>query len=331
MYNKLLQKNSLIRRIIAEFTPVEFVSLAFFLVLGIITLIYSASVDVASILSRFGIATATIMIVNWVAAYSKQKWVHILHTFYLLILIIIIFKTVEKLSFPIHGHDYDAVLILVDRSIFGFDPTIWLYHHIPVMPILIEFLQICYFSYYFLPVIITAELFVRRQKHLPGDHSAQHLEYLRFIMLYGLLASYLVYLIMPGIGPRFTLHEFLHYDQELPGLLLTDAIRWIINTGENITNTMTSVEAARTVTRDVFPSGHTELTILSMILAFRFRVRARWLIFVLGSGLIFSTVYLRYHYVIDIAGGAVLAMIVLYTADPLIQFFIRFKQRHASS
>ena len=76
---------------------------------------------------------------------------------------------------------------------------------------------------------------------------------------------------------------------------------------------MPMTQILQNVTRDAFPSGHTEMTLCTIILAFQLRARIRWPILVIGSSLIFATVYLRYHYVIDLVGGAVLAMVALYT------------------
>jgi membrane-associated phospholipid phosphatase len=99
----------------------------------------------------------------------------------------------------------------------------------------------------------------------------------------------------------------------LPGFYLTDVFRYILNSGENIDKTMPMTTILTNVTRDAFPSGHVDITVLTMLLAFKFKARIRWVILVLGLSLIFSTVYLRYHYVIDVIGGALFAIVTLYT------------------
>jgi membrane-associated phospholipid phosphatase len=76
---------------------------------------------------------------------------------------------------------------------------------------------------------------------------------------------------------------------------------------------MSMTEVVRHVTRDAFPSGHADIALLSIVLAFQFRVKIRWVIGVIGVSLIIATVYLRYHYVIDLIGGGVLAVITMYT------------------
>jgi membrane-associated phospholipid phosphatase len=313
------------RNIIRVISPTELVTFVFIVLVLILTIIFQYLLDAAGIVIYTTILLLSIIIVNYIRSHSNSKIVRALHTFYIIPLVILVFKTVEKLSFALHGRDYDNVLIAIDRSIFGVNPTVWLYEHFPKIPLLTEIMQLCYFSYYIIPVILATEFFIRRRQVKAGDYYRDELETLRFILIYGLLTSYAVYIMLPGIGPRFTLHDFWSISKELPGVLLTEPIRWFINLAENIRVGMTSIQAAQAVTRDVFPSGHTEITLLGIILAFRLKARSRWLVLFLGTGLIFSTIYLRYHYVIDVIAGALLAIITLYTSAPVMNFFLRMK------
>ncbi len=65
---------------------------------------------------------------------------------------------------------------------------------------------------------------------------------------------------------------------------------------------------------DCFPSGHTEMTILA---CWGSRLVSRKLFYLfLGYTpcIIFATVYLRYHYTIDVLAGAVLAFVLIAVA-----------------
>lgn len=322
-------KKSFLSGIIRVTSPTESVTFAFILLVIILTIIFQARLDAAGIVIYTTILLISIIAVNFARSRSNSKAVRALHTFYIIPLVLLVFKTVEKLSFALHGRDYDNVLIAIDRSVFGANPTVWLYEHLPNMPIFTEIMQLCYFSYYLIPVILATEFFIRRRHDHTEGRYTDSLEILRFTLIYGLLTSYVVYISLPGIGPRFTLHDFWSISKELPGLLLTEPIRWFINLAENIRVGMTSAEAAQAVTRDVFPSGHAQLVVLEMVLAFRFKAKSRWLVLFLGTGLIFSTVYLRYHYVIDVIAGSLLAVITLYTSAPVMNFFLRVKVKIA--
>ena len=324
----LKQKNKqpgFFRNIVRVISPTEFVTFTFIVLILILTIIFQDKLDAVGIVIYTSILLATIILVNIIRSLSNSKVVRAIHTFYIIPLVILVFKTVEKLSFALHGRDYDNVLIGIDRTIFGVNPTVWLYEHFPNIPLFTEVMQLCYFSYYIIPIILASEFFIRRRHDHSEGRYTDALETLRFILVYGLVTSYVVYISLPGIGPRFTLHDFWSISKELPGVLLTEPIRWFINLAENIRVGMTSAQAAQAVTRDVFPSGHAQLVVLEMILAFRFKSKARWLILFLGIGLIFSTVYLRYHYAIDVLAGSLLALITIYTSAPVMNFYLRMK------
>jgi membrane-associated phospholipid phosphatase len=309
-------------------TPVDWCATVFTVLLGILALIFYKRVNLSEIAANIFLILGCIAAANVIRGVSKSKLARLLHAFYIMPIVVLIFKTVEKISYSMHGHDFDSLFITIDRFLFGADPTVWLWNHVTLPPIGVELLQICYFSYYLMFIVLAVELFVHRKQHI--EHTAgeeDELETYRFAIIYGFLLSYAGYLALPGVGPRFTLHEFSLLELELPGIWLTEGMRSAINWGENIHASMTSAEALRVVTRDAFPSGHTEMTLLTMLLAFRFKARTRWIIFVSGSGLIISTILLRYHYVIDVLAGAVFAMITLYTMPQVEHLFLRLKRR----
>jgi len=55
--------------------------------------------------------------------------------------------------------------------------------------------------------------------------------------------------------------------------------------------------------RDCMPSGHTQIVLMVLFLAYRYEKFLFYLFVPIISGLILSTVYLRYHYVIDLLVG----------------------------
>ncbi len=55
--------------------------------------------------------------------------------------------------------------------------------------------------------------------------------------------------------------------------------------------------------RDCMPSGHTQIALTVLYLAHRYEKVIFYLFFPIVCGLVLSTVYLRYHYVIDLIAG----------------------------
>lgn len=308
-------------------TPVDLITLVFTFILAILTAIFHTRVDAIGIYTNLVVVVVAVVFANYLRYRSSSKGARILHAFYIMPVVVFIFKTVEKLSFNIHGKDFDSLFIAVDRFVFGVDPTVWLFEHTPLSRIAVEFFMLCYFMYYILFVILTWELFLRRKNHTEGGIHDTELETYRFAVVYGFLFSYIGYMLLPGVGPRFTLHEFSLLPTEMPGLWLTDFFRYLIDSGENIHASMTSSEAMKYVTRDVFPSGHTMMAFITMLLALKYKTRSRWVINFFGVGLIMATVLLRYHYVIDIVAGILFALIVLYTAPYVTQMLLHWNRK----
>jgi membrane-associated phospholipid phosphatase len=247
-----------------------------------------------------------------ILAYARHtlgwKTLAYIHDWYVAPVVFISYKELYYMVGPIHlGRDFDEWLIAADRWLFGTDPTRWL--ATLSCPAVTEVLQIAYTSFFFLFLIVGYEL------HRKGEMDS--FRYFMFTCVYGFFLSYLGYLILPAIGPRFTLHDFARLDRELPGLLLTEPLRWFVNTGEGVPMNVSNAVAAAQVQRDVFPSGHTMMTIVLMYLAVKYSLRVRFFVTVTGVLLIIGTVYLRYHYVVDLIAGGIFALFCIGTSPHL--------------
>ena len=69
--------------------------------------------------------------------------------------------------------------------------------------------------------------------------------------------------------------------------------------------------------RDAFPSGHAEVTIVTLVCAWRLHRPVFWALVGPGTGLVLATVYLRLHFAVDVLAGAALAAAVVW-AGPLL-------------
>ncbi len=187
---------------------------------------------------------------------------------------------------------YDAVLARLDRWLWGADPTVWMeFLH---RRWLTEFLQAVYVLF-FVVVLLTAGVLWRRGR-------VEEFRFYAFVISLGFLASYVGYLLAPVRGPRFFL-ENLHR-APLEGL-------WLFWPLRNLLDSLESVHY------DCFPSGHVALTLLACW-------GARWVSPALARVyriyaviMVFSTVYLRYHYTVDLLAGALLAVAVRVAAPRL--------------
>ena len=242
--------------------------------------------------------------------FENKFWVSV-HYWYIAPLILITFKELNFLIRPIRVADYDLLFIKIDRFILHTDPTRFLAQL--SFPLLTEILQIIYGMFYFLPIILAIAL-LRKKRYVAMDYAV-------FIVIYGFYLSYLGYFALPGIGPRFTLHNFANINNDLPGLFLTNFVREMVNLGESLT--ANTPNPAAVVQRDVFPSGHTMLTLIVMYLSVKLKSRSKYFLVPVGTLLIFSTVYLWYHYVIDLVGGALLMIFCVWSGKYIFNWWRR--------
>ncbi len=200
--------------------------------------------------------------------------------------VIFIFDSLEWIVHPLNPVDIDPVLLELDYLLTGTYPTVWLQRFIN--PLLTEIMQLAYTSYYFIPVVLGIFLKIKKRQ---GEF-----EEALFLILLCFYLSYAGYMLFPALGPRFYIGHL--HTVELKGLLLMEPIHELLNKLEGIK-------------RDAFPSGHTAIALLCLILSYRFERKIFWSLLPVVILLIVSTVYLRYHYVVDIMAGIILTLAVI--------------------
>jgi membrane-associated phospholipid phosphatase len=222
------------------------------------------------------------------------------------------FKEIYLIMISLNHGLYDSYLINADYFIFGLNPTQYLKSF--SNPFLTEILQIVYGLFYAMPVIYALELYLW--------HRYEELKYAMFVIFFGFYLSFIGYVMIPAIGPRFTLHDFHLMDTELPGLFIADKIRDFINFGESIPKNIPNPQDF--AQRDAFPSGHTIIIILITYLSHKIKSNSFYFYLPFSMLMIFSTVYLRYHYVVDLIGGIPVVLFTIYVANRYYRDKINF-------
>jgi len=299
-----------LRRVIACLHASDALIIGFLLLLSAVNLVFRVPHWWLMILINSG-AVAAICLLAWARHATNNPLLAIVHDWHVAPTVFFTFKELYFIIRPLHGgRDYDSVLIAADRWLFGVDPTRWLMQF--STPWLTEILQIAYTLFYLFFLAVGYELYRRERK--------DDFHFFMFTCVYGFYLSYLGYFILPAVGPRFTLHDFSALNRDLPGVLLTPYLRWFVNFGGSVPMGVSNAEAIAGTQRDVFPSGHTMMTLVVITLSMRFRLRLRYAVLVTGILLIFATVYERYHYVVDLIGGALFMLVCILTADRLFRF-----------
>ena len=197
------------------------------------------------------------------------------------------------LFIPVVRHtDSDQWLAGLDYRVWHANPTVWLERlHSPAFT---EFLQTVY------TLFIPAVLLVACLLWLKGRYA--EFQYYAFLIALGFLASYIGYLFVPARGPRFLLKHLQHIP--LQGM-------WLF---QGMQKALDRLESAH---YDCFPSGHTELTMLAWWGSRMVSKRLFQVYLAYTPCIIFATVYLRYHYTVDVMAGAFLA-IALIVLTPVL-------------
>jgi len=216
-----------------------------------------------------------------------------------LILIIFVYENFHDLTDLIRPTTVDASLRALDEALFGVEPALALEPYVRVW--LSEYMTFAYALYFLYPAGCLIGLYVSR-RFIEFREVALALSLTFYLGLLG-------YVLVPAVGPRFFMAAEFH--TPLVGPLTSRlAAAW---------------NAIETVKRDCFPSLHTALTTTSLIYMYRYRRAWRYgrLALLVCTPLIVSlwasTIYLRYHYGVDVLAGWALALLVTQAAPRFIR------------
>lgn len=275
--------------------PVELLTLLFTAFLAAVTLLFFRPfTSVPLLLLRYGlIVLAVLSPVLAKDRRGRSRTASLFRDFLPVPVILVLFDSLGDIIPGIRSGNCDDLLIRVDRLLFGTHPTVWLERFIH--PWLTALLQFAYVSYYFLPIVFVVTLAVRKDRRA-FDESA-------FGIVLCFYLSYLGYLAVPAVGPRFTLAALQTRGLEAGPLVI--ALQDTLNTLEN-------------TKMDAFPSGHTAVALMTLYYSWRSGEKALGMTLLpVVTALVISTVYLRYHYVIDVVAGFGLAFLTVRLAPRL--------------
>lgn len=276
--------------------PSDTATIIFAAVLAVIAIIFRAELPKAGLLIVLFLSLILMQIVFFILKDKSGLLKFIYDLGFPVFSVVVFFETVGNIVHDINPYDIDALLAEIDLAVFGVHPTVFLER--TISPFLTDALQIAYSSYYFLPVILGIVLLKNKKE----NEFANAL----FLILLCFYLSYAGYMLFPALGPRFYLSSL--QTVELKGFLVTEMIQETLNRLEGIK-------------RDAFPSGHTAIALTVLYASYKFKLKIFWIFLPFVIGLIFSTVYCRYHYVIDVAAGILLAIVTVFIGEMLYKLW----------
>jgi membrane-associated phospholipid phosphatase len=274
--------------------PLEALNLLTLALLSVLTLRLDGRVpEAGGILTRYALMAAGLGLV--MAAVRREERLppalKFVVNFYPMAFIPILYESLGPLIAAARPAARDGMLIAADRALFGQDPTVWLQRF--VTPFLTDFFFISYLTYYFIAIGLGVVFWVR-------DRAVAR----RFIFTLTLayVLSYAGYFAVPALGPRAALAE-----RHSVALETTAVSRAISATLDELEHTKF----------DVFPSGHTMIAVIVLIVAFERARDVFWWLLPVAICLVISTVYCRFHYVVDVIGGTALAIVAVPLGDAI--------------
>ncbi|MDX2128779.1 MAG: phosphatase PAP2 family protein [Chloroherpetonaceae bacterium] len=243
----------------------------------------------------FAVLGAAVLLLPLFSKYFSEKARYFAPMFFVPIL----FTETLGIIPTIIPYTVDDLLIHWDFELFGQHATHWAYQF--ENPFVTEYLQILYVTFFFLPFPIVIYL-VSKEKRQEAENTV-------FSIVYAFFVSYVGYFFMPARGPRFTLHDISQIDQELPGVWIAESVRNLLHQLEGY------------VALDCFPSGHTDITLVTLFMAWKYRKSIFLMVFPIGVSIIISTIYLRYHYAVDLIAGVIFFVFTIWSAPYAQSFF----------
>lgn len=205
----------------------------------------------------------------------------------------------------------DPWLIRLEARWFGMQPSLEFMQWLPYLA-LSELLYAAYFSYYLMIIGVGLALYFRNRAHF-----FHYISVLSFVFY----LCYLTYIVLPVMGPRAFYGGHLGY--ELPAGLHPDdppPYPEAVQKGPFF-KVMRVIYHNLEAPGAAFPSSHVAIAIVTVWFSFQYLPRIRYLHLVVVVLLCISTVYCRYHYVVDVLAGMATAAILLPLGNWL---FFRF-------
>ena len=187
----------------------------------------------------------------------------------------------------------DKYFIAADQALFGCQPSMEFSKHFPQIWIN-ELMNFGYMSYYF---IIAAAVFLALWT------SKKRMEYAVFMILCSFFIYYLMFIIIPVVGPQF---YFPSPDNAIPCEgIFRETMVMLQDMGEKPTG--------------AFPSSHVGICLICMYLILKDSRKIFYILIPVSIILICSTVYIKAHYLIDIIGGFISAPLCFWISKKFLK------------
>ncbi len=244
------------------------------------------------------------------AAHPGNRLLDFLRHFYPVLLYTGLYRETGALNHLLGVGFLDPFFIRLEARLFGGQPSLAFMQRLPYLPVS-ELFYASYFSYYVMIGGVGLALYLRDRRQF--FHYVSVISFVFYV-------CYLIYVFVPVIGPRvfWESAEFPLPPELLP--VPSPTFPPAVTQGP-FYQIMLLIYRLFEAPGAAFPSSHVAVAISTVVFSFRYLRRIRWIHFAVMILLCASTVYCRYHYVIDVAAGALTAAILVPLANGLYRRF----------
>ncbi len=218
--------------------------------------------------------------------------------------VLAIYMNLYDMIYFINPNDIHYNLAAFDERLFGMQPTVWaeqFYH-----PRLTDWFSFAYMSYYWITLLLITWLYLKKRYH--------EFRVVMFTMMIAYYIGFLGYILFPAASPYVVIYDHYKIDIWEGTSFISEWVQALV-----------SLSPDRV--RDAFPSMHNAITFLTMLMAWRYNKIIFWTLLPLAVSLVLATVYLRYHFVVDIIAGVGVMFLAVHLS-PRLESWWQEQQRN---
>lgn len=208
----------------------------------------------------------------------------------------------------------DPFFIRLEQHLFGFQPSLKFMEMFPSR-IISEIFYISYFSYYLMIAGIGLWLFLKDKKQFHHFVS---------IVSFVFYCCFFIYIFLPVVGPRIFYRGVVEFTLPPDVALHSPPIFPESVQAGIFYKIMAIIYDCFEAPGAAFPSSHVAVALTTVYFSFKYLRQIRYFHLVMALLLCASTVYCRYHYLVDVFAGAITAFITLNIGNRL---YFRFMSK----
>ena len=305
-----------------QYTFVDYATQAYIALVGLLVLIFHNG-SVPNWPKLVGAHAVGLLLVHLlIQTYARHKSVKVLdflRHFYPVLLYTAFFIETGSLNRMFFKDYLDPLVAQWEQQVFGCQPSVLFMHKLPWL-IVSELFYVSYFSYYIMIAGVGIALFLRSRQQF--FHYVSVVSFLFYV-------CYLIYIVLPVIGSRAFFRQVDGYSlpAAIQQLAITDAYPEAVQSGL-FYHIMKWVYRVFEAPGAALPSSHVAVALCTVFFSFRYLRRIRYVHLAVAILLCLSTVYCRYHYVVDVLAGLATAAVVIPIGNWL---YFKFEKRDDST